>query len=176
MIFSHQGQCRRQHRTLISTRIWQIEVVPASTEMGGTVRFLPIALLSFLGMLGCKNMQPSELTGTWVLKDASRKVLPTDLQRASAKIVLESNGTFVASNMPGLFYFPGRHAAQLDTGSGAWKLVSRGGKQQVQLDFHVIAGWKDSLPYGTQLDVSSGTLFYFLGDADEGRRVAFERK
>jgi hypothetical protein len=78
--------------------------------------------------------------------------------------------------MPGLFYFPGRHAAQLESGSGAWKLVSHDGKQQVQLDFQVIAGWKDVLPYGTQLEVSRGSLFYFLGDADEGRRVAFDKK
>jgi hypothetical protein len=46
----------------------------------------------------------------------------------------------------------------------------------VQLDFQVIAGWKDVLPYGTQLEVSRGSLFYFLGDADEGRRVAFDKK
>jgi hypothetical protein len=98
------------------------------------------------------------------------------LQKASAKIVLDANGTFVASDIPGLLYSPGRHAAQLENGSGAWKLVSREGKQQIQLDFQVIAGWKDALPYGTQLDVSRGRLFYFFGDADQGRRVAFERR
>jgi hypothetical protein len=78
--------------------------------------------------------------------------------------------------MPGLFYFPGRHAARLESGSGTWKLVSHEGKQQVQLNFQVITEWKEALPYGTQLDVSSGSLSYFLGDADEGRRVAFEKK
>jgi hypothetical protein len=83
--------------------------------------------------------------------------------------------------MPGIFYFPGRRAARLESGSGVWKLVSREGKQQVQLDFHTIADWKETdLPYGTQLDVSRGwsavSLFYFLGDADEGRRIDFERK
>jgi hypothetical protein len=111
-----------------------------------------------------------------MLKDESRKALPNELQKASAKIVLDANGTFVASDIPGLLYSPGRHAAQLENGSGAWKLVSREGKQQIQLDFQVIAGWKDVLPYGTQLDVSRGRLFYFFGDADQGRRVAFERR
>ena len=110
------------------------------------------------------------------MKDASRQVLPAELQKASARIVLDANGTFVAFDMPGLFYFPGRHAAQLENGSGLWKLVSREGKQQVQLDFRVIAGWKDALPYGTQLDLSKGSIFYLFGDADEGRRVAFEKK
>lgn len=139
------------------------------------MRFLLISL-SFLVMLGCRSVQPSDLAGTWMLKDESRKALPNELQKASAKIVLDANGTFVASDIPGLLYSPGRHAAQLENGSGAWKLVSREGKQQIQLDFQVIAGWKDALPYGTQLDVSRGRLFYFFGDADQGRRVAFERR
>jgi hypothetical protein len=64
----------------------------------------------------------------------------------------------------------------LESGTGVWKLVSREGKQQVQLDFQTITGWKDALPYGTQLDVSRGSLFYFFGDADEGRRISFEQK
>ena len=148
----------------------------ASNEMRFMLRFLPVGFLVFLGILGCKNVQPSDLTGTWAIQDASRKSLPAELQNASAKIVLDANGTFVASDMPGLFYFPGLHAAQLESGSGVWKLVSRDGEQQVQLNFQAITGWKDTLPYGTQLDVSSGSLFYFLGDADEGQRVAFEKK
>lgn len=115
------------------------------------------------------------------MTEASRQVLPTERQKVPAKIVVDANGTFVASDMPGLFYFPGRRAARLESGSGVWKLVSREGKQQVQLDFHAIADWKGTdLPYGTQLDVSRGwsavSLFYFMGDADEGRRVSFERK
>lgn len=139
-------------------------------------RFLPIVLLFVLGMLGCRNVQPGDLSGTWVMKDMSRSVLPLELQKASAKIVLGGNGTFIASDVPGLFYVPGRHAAELNSGTGVWRLVSREGKQQVQLDFQAIADWKDALPYGTQLDLSGGALFYFLGDADEGRRVAFEKK
>jgi hypothetical protein len=138
-------------------------------------KFPLIALLLSVGMLGCNRVQTSDLAGTWVIRDASRQVLPAELQKASAKIILGANGAFVASEVPGLFYFPGRHAAQLESGSGVWKLVSRADKQQVQLDFQAIAGWKDALPYGTQLDVSRGSLFYF-GDADEGRRVVFERK
>jgi hypothetical protein len=68
-----------------------------------------------------------------------------------------------------------------DTGTGLWKLASREGKQQVQLDFHAKAGSKEGdIPYGTQMDVTKGwsavSLYYFLGDADEGRRVSFERK
>ena len=147
------------------------------------LRFSQFAVLTllFFVMLGCKTVQSSDLTGTWLVKDSSRQVLPPELQKAAAKIVVDANGTFVVSDIPGLFYFPGRRAARLESGSGVWKLVSREGKQQVQLDFHAIADWKESdLPYGTQLNVSRGwsavSLFYFLGDADEGRRIDFERK
>lgn len=127
-------------------------------------------------MLGCQNVQSTDLIGTWVMKDASRQSLPTELQKASGKVVLDASGAFVASHVPGLFYFPGRRAVRLESGNGVWKLVSRRGKQEVQLEFQTIAGWKDALPYGTQLDVSSEELFYFLGDADEGKRISFEKK
>ena len=137
-------------------------------------------MLLFFAMLGCKTVQSNDLAGTWIMKDSSRQVLPPELQKASPKIVVDVNGTFVVSDMPGLFYFPGRRAARLESGNGVWKLVSREGKQQVQLDFRVIANWKEAnFPYGTQLDVTRGwsavTLFYFLGDADEGRRIDFEK-
>lgn len=146
------------------------------------LRFLQLTVLSLtFGMLGCNEAQPTELPGTWVMDDASRQILPTALEKASARIVLDRNGTFVALNMPGLFFFPEHRDARLESGSGTWKLVLREGRQQLQLDFKEIAGWKKSeLPYGTQLEVSKGwsslSLYYFLGDADEGRRVDFEKQ
>jgi len=137
-------------------------------------------ILVFIGSVSCKSVKSEDVTGTWVINNVSEQVLPTELRKAPAKIVLDANGTFVASDMPGLFYFPGRRTAQLENGSGVWKLLSREGKQQVQLDFQAIAGWKGALPYGTQLDVSTGSaiasLYYFVGDADEGRRIEFEKK
>jgi len=147
------------------------------------LKVLPIVLLLLFGMLGCKNVQPGELAGTWVMKRTSREVLPTELQKASGKIVLDENGTFTASELPEELppYDMKQRRVRMDTGSGVWKLVSREGKQQVQLDFHAMEGNKEGdVPYGTQMDVSKGwsavSLYYFLGDADEGRRVSFERK
>lgn len=111
------------------------------------------------------------------MKDSSRQILPVNLRRSQPKIVLDANGTFVASDMPGLL----NSAPQLDSGSGNWKLVSREGEQQVQLDFQTIASWdKARLPYGTLLDVSREwsriSLHYFIGDPDEGRMIEFEKK
>ena len=142
---------------------------------------LLIVLLLVLGMLGCKSIQPDDLVGTWVMTNASRQVLPADLQQAPAKIVVGPDGTFVMSEIPGLFFFPGRRTARLESGSGVWKLISHEGKQQMQCNFRVIADWKETdLPYGTQLEVSRSfstvSLYYFFGDADEGRRVQFEKK
>lgn len=140
-------------------------------------RCLPIALLISTGMLGCKRVQPIVLIGAWTITDESRTVLPPELQKASGRIALHSDGTFAAFEMPGFLYIPGRDAARLDTGSGTWELVSREGKQQLQLYFTAIEAWRDGLPYDTQLEVSTGRLYYFFGgDADEGRRVEFERK
>jgi hypothetical protein len=111
-----------------------------------------------------------------VIESASRKALPLELQSATSKLVLNPNGTFVASDMPGLVYLPQSDAARLESGSGIWKLVSREGKQQLELDFQVVAGWNSGLPYGAPLDVTRETVFYFLEDPDDGRRVEFEKE
>lgn len=52
----------------------------------------------------------------------------------------------------------------------------------MQFDFQVISSGKvtTKLPFSMQMDISQGwsalSLYYFLGDPDEGLRVAFERK
>lgn len=147
------------------------------------LRILPIAMLLCFG-LGCRIVKPSEITGTWVIKDESRqRFLSASQQKAVAKIVLDADGTFLASEIPeGLLYGPPQAGVGLVTGNGVWKLLSREGKQQVQLDFDTITtGQRGAVPYGTQLDVLRGrsavSLFYFQGgDADQGRRIEFVKK
>jgi len=146
------------------------------------MKVLPIAMLLCFGLPGCKNAAPSDVT--WVVKDESRhRLLPAAQQKGAGKIVLETDGSFVASEVPeDLLYRAPRAAEGLVTGGGAWKLRSREGKLQVQLNFETIAvGQRGAVPYGTQLNVAKGwsgvTLFYFQGgDADQGRRIEFERK
>jgi hypothetical protein len=142
-------------------------------------------MLLCLGLLGCKSAKPTDITGTWVVTDQSRqRFLPASQRSAAAKIALNANGTFVASELPeDLLYGPPEVADKLVTGSGVWKLVSREGRQQVQLQFNTITvGQRGNLPYGTMLNVSAGlgstvSLYYFQGgDADQGRRVTFEKK
>jgi hypothetical protein len=96
--------------------------------------------------------------------------------------VLDEDRTFVASEIPeDLLYPPPEGADRLVTGTGVWRLVSREGKQRVQLQFNTItSGQRGNVPYGTVLDVSAGwstiDLYYFQGDADQGRRIEFEKK
>jgi hypothetical protein len=129
------------------------------------------------GMLGCKSIQPSELAGTWAMTEHSRQVLPAGLQKASGKIILNADGTFNASELPGLLYFPPDQPL-LDSGSSIWKLVSHDDRQQIQIVFEATtSGSPIKVPFGTYIGVSRGwssvSLFYFLGDADEGRRIEF---
>lgn len=142
-----------------------------------------IAVVLLIGMLGCdRAVEVNEITGTWVITNNSRHLLATVQQNASARVLLERNGAFVASELPeDLLYGPPQVAGGLVAGSGHWKLTSRNGEQQVQLDFNVISsGQRRQLPYGTQLNVakrgSSVSLFYFQGDADQGRKIEFSKQ
>ena len=65
---------------------------------------------------------------------------------------------------------------RLESGSGNWRVVNQGSRQFVQLDFRKIENWKGSLPFGTQLEISSKRLIYFIGDPDDGQVVVFEKK
>ena len=146
-------------------------------------RLLLIAILVFFGMLGCKGFDTSDVTGTWIVTAESRqRFLSAAQQKASGKIVLETNRRFIASEVPeDLLYGPPESGAGLVTGSGVWKFVSSEGRQQVQLEFRAITvGQRGSVPCGAQLDISSGwsavSLYYFQGDPDQVRRIEFERK
>jgi len=148
------------------------------------LRFLPVTALLCCCLIGCSSVKPSEVAGTWVVTDESRHLfLPAAQQKTAAKIVLGANGTFVSSEIPeDLLYGPPEAGAQLVTGSGDWKLISREGRQQVQLNFETIAiGQRGAVPHGAQLNVSKEwstlSLFYFQGgDADQGRKIEFAKK
>jgi hypothetical protein len=149
------------------------------------LRLLPVATLLCFGLLGCKSAKPADVTGTWVVADQSRqRFLPASQRSAAAKIILDADGRFVASEVPeDLLYGPPEAADRVVTGSGVWTLVSHQGRQQVQLQFNTItAGQRGNVPYGTMLNVSTGLrstvrLYYFQGgDADQGRRIEFEKK
>lgn len=129
-------------------------------------------LFAITGLLGCSKVTPSDLVGTWSLDEGSLRHLPSELQKTSATLVLNENGTFTAMDMPGLPSFP-PGPPHLVNGYGVWKLMSDGYDQHIQLNFQELGG---AISYGTQVYVSrislSVELYYFLGgDEDNGWRI-----
>ncbi len=144
-------------------------------------RTVAAVLLFCFALLGCRDVTPAEVAGTWVMNEGSRDVLPAGLKDASPQIVLKADGSFVASGLPAFLAFPGHRDERLESGRGKWRLVREEWSQQVQLDFYEIADWPhNELPFGAQLNVSGGwsapSLYYFLGDPDAGKRVDLERR
>jgi hypothetical protein len=141
-----------------------------------------MTFLLFFGMLGCKSVQPSDLAGTWVATDQSRKGWPPEFQKALAKIVVNADGSFSASEIPEELHTNAKTQRRLDSGTGVWKLASWEGAEHLQLEFHNLPSVDSDShgSYGLPLTVLKGwsalTLYYSLGDPDEVRRVTFEKK
>ena len=135
-----------------------------------------IVLLLALLVLGCKGVPRRYVVGTWAIRADSRGELPPGLSSGSGIFTFNRNGTFTALQIPGLFYSQNLRPMRLESGSGNWRVVNQGSRQFVQLDFHKIENWKNPLPFGTQLEISSKKLIYFIGDPDDGRVVVFEKQ
>lgn len=136
-----------------------------------------IILFAIVGLLGCSKVNSSDLVGTWSMDEASLRNLSSDLKVASASLVLNENGTFTAADMPGLTSFPSE-PPQLVSGHGAWKLMTEGSKQFIQLNFQELRRKSDTHvfhDYGGQVYVSdtwfSTPLYYILGDVDDGQTI-----
>ena len=134
-----------------------------------------LAIILLIPLAGCTKAKPEELVGTWRIVEGSRRVLPAHLKNAPAMIVLSGDGKFVVSALPGFLNVP----PELDSGGGVWKLISRDGRQQLQLELRSRQGNAPEVSFGATLEISKGfrnpSLYYFIGDPDEGRMVEFER-
>ena len=73
------------------------------------------------------------------MTDQSRKRLPSEFQKALARIVLNADGSFVASELPEELRPDAKPRMRLDSGNGGWKLASWEGTQHLQLEFHDLA-------------------------------------
>jgi len=122
-------------------------------------------------MLACGSVEPADVTGRWVVNSYSRETFlsPTQ-QKAFGTIILASDGTFVASEMPDSLLGRGDGFV---SGSGVWKIRPISGNQAVELIF------RQPISSGAWLSIgrwSTVSLFYFVGDPDSGRRIELERK
>jgi hypothetical protein len=150
-------------------------------------RLLLVAIcLLLFAMLGCRSVQPSDVVGTWIMNDQSRKELPPEFQGAIGKIIVNADGTFVASELPEPLHpvppYDMKVRMRLDSGNGTWKLASRQGAQHLQLEFRDIPSADENSKgsYGLPLIVSRGwsaiRLYYTLADPDEARTAEFEKQ
>ena len=129
--------------------------------------------------IGCRSVSGIELEGKWVAKKPLDSSLPSELQSSSPHLDLETDGSFVAVDFPGLLGAPPSNAHR-DGGSGRWSIISIDGSQQLQLIFTKSTNKKVGLPYGAHLDLaghlSSTELYYFIGDPDEGVMVSLQKE
>lgn len=144
---------------------------------------LTVVIFLVSGLAGCNNTQVinSDLVGEWRLTESSRLRLPASMQKASAKMTINEDGSFAVLEIPRtLLYFSTDDHHSFVTGSGRWKLGSQGEAQQLKLEFLTIEGAKKGeTPFETNMFVSGEGanifLFYFQGDPDEGIRIKFEK-
>lgn len=129
------------------------------------------AVVMVLITSGCRSVRSDELVGNWCVSSESKRILPEVLQKGSGVLSLKSDGSFEASDLPGLLYFP-PGPLPVNSGTGTWKLVTRDGKAKIQLDFANANGLTKAST--TFVDVSQGSntaLTYYLGDPDKEQRV-----
>lgn len=134
-----------------------------------------------LATMGCREVTPATVAGTWVIVD--RHLLSRTQKVAAATLVLDPNGTFVATEIPGDEYYAPPEVAGPDiiSGSGVWRLVDREGRQTVELVFRDFTKGREwTGPFGFSLGIWNGwsttALYYYQGDPDSGLRVSFEKK
>jgi hypothetical protein len=88
----------------------------------------------------------------------------------SPRLVLSADGHLTATDLPGTFHLS-LDVVERFSGRGSWSLITKGGRQQIQLNFDGA--------YGTQFDIANDggawKLRDFLGDPDEHRRLDYAK-
>ena len=128
-----------------------------------------LLVLAVLFLIGCSQTKTT-VVGTWVMSESSRQYVPAQLKASTPKLVINSDGSFSASNLPGAFHSSFEIIS--NSGQGKWERITDEGRDEVQLNFDG--------DYGTQVYVSNSwggpTLFYFLDDPDEGLRIELKKQ
>lgn len=123
-----------------------------------------------LGLGGCNEAKGADLVGTWSLTASSRAYLSQHMAGLLPRLVLSADGRFTAIDLPGAFHGT-VGVVDRNSGSGSWKLITKDGRQQIQVSFDG--------DYGTQFEIAKDggawKLFYFLGDPGEHRRLEYTK-
>jgi hypothetical protein len=125
-----------------------------------------LVLLLIVGLVGCAEPKSSDLVGSWAMAASSRQYLPASLKGISPTLLLRSDGSFTASQLP-VKSLESFDVVEARSGSGTWHQIMKDGRQQIQIDFDG--------SNGTQLEIGgapgSRTLFYFLSDPDLFQKI-----
>jgi hypothetical protein len=130
---------------------------------------VPFVLLLLFAFACEREIAVSDLPGIWTLTRDSRERLPAELRAGAGSLVLDSNGTFAAREIPGEIFDQG---PRVITGTGRWLMNRRG----LRLDLLVVANTHPSnVPFSTHFRASGTTLRYFLGDPDDFNTIEFHK-
>jgi len=147
-----------------------------------------LAILLLAGVLSsCSSVKAGDLLGDWTMTEQSRKWLPAELGDVSPRFTLNSDGTFMAVDLPEfrLVDDGSRRVGSVTwvnvarSGRGTWSILTLDGHEQVFLRFEEketfdaqfsISDWVSDGPG------SPTTLYYFRGDPDSGERIHFTRQ
>jgi len=140
-----------------------------------------LVALVLCGILSsCNSVKANDLVGSWAVTEQSRKYIAVELTSVSPRITLNSDGTFIAVDLPRERRIGSQSPPFADvviSGRGTWKILALGGNDRVSLRFEdnsggefFISDWAMNGPW------SSTTLYYFVGDPDEVRRIEFARQ
>ena len=152
------------------------------------MRRLLLMIVFSLTLSGCEELQTSEVVGTWVMKEQSRKWLPPEIEKSLGRITVLADGSFIVYELPEKRYFnPGKSYVRewrITSGSGTWKILSISGIQHLHLGFNKFTfdnADDQDVSYGCPLEISKKWskvvgLHYYLGDPDIAwERIEFEK-
>ncbi len=158
---------------------------PPTAAVSGP-RLVQLALLVLCGVLSsCSSVKADDLVGTWTMTEESRRFLPAELLNVSPQLSLDSDGTFVAVDLPEfrLVDDGSRRVGSLTwvnvarSGRGTWSIQPTNGRDQVSLRFDGSIGAQLSISdWSVDGPGSPTTLYYFRGDPDSVQRIRFTRQ
>lgn len=171
----------------------QILVAARATKLGEMLRVAPGYLLSitlagallaacgdpYLSSYTTTKPNEADLIGTWVpdtdtLKDI-RDRGHYDMDRASTRLILRSDGSFEMVDIPDWWRDPfGKSEGRLQSDRGTWRLKeqSPGSLWELGLDFPRWGGTTISL----RRNKSPYLIHFTLGDPDNGEAMTFVRQ
>jgi len=136
-------------------------------------------LFPLLATPGCgrAHFEARHFFGTWRIVE--RTPPSAAVGSGAAEIVLRSNGTFTATNVPADWLAPIRKVpSRLSLLTGTWAIDDRLDSDRLLLSIQK-ADKELPVPYGAELmpdgSPDAPALFYYVGDPDENRRVFFKR-